>query len=66
VIRKMAAATDQRKKSMLLRFRQPANTLTKTVALEIAEGLGKAVLLIASAVAVVVLGVVLATMSSLP
>jgi hypothetical protein len=38
----------------------------ETVALEIVEGLGKAVLLIASAVSVVVLGVVLATMSSLP
>ena len=60
----MPAATEQRKKSMSLRFRRPAGTLTKTVALEIADGLGKAVLLIASAVAV--LGIVLATMSSLP
>jgi hypothetical protein len=51
---------------MSLRFRRPANTLTKTVALGLAEGLGKAVLLIASTVAVVVLGLVLATMSSLP
>jgi len=48
------------------RFTRPANTLTKTVALEIVEGLGKAVLLIASAGVVVVLGIVLATMSSLP
>jgi len=62
----MPASTEQRTKSMSLRFIRPANTLTKTVALEIAEGLGKAVLLIASAAAVVVLGIVLATMSSLP
>jgi hypothetical protein len=62
----MPAATEQRKTSMSLRFRRPADTLTKTVALEIAEGLGKAVLLMASAVAVVVLGFVLTTMSSLP
>jgi hypothetical protein len=66
VIRKMAAATDQRKTSMSPRFRRPGNAVTKTVALEIAEGLGKAVLLMASAAAVVVLGIVLATMSSLP
>ena len=42
------------------------NTLTKTVALEIVDGFGKAVLLIASAGAVVLLGIVLATISSLP
>jgi hypothetical protein len=34
--------------------------------LEIVEGLGKAVLLIASTVAVIVLSIVLAAMSSLP
>lgn len=51
---------------------QPANTLAtsstpwKTVALEIVEELGKAVVLIASAVAVAILGIVLAAMSSLP
>ncbi|HET7022796.1 MAG TPA: hypothetical protein VFI58_18975 [Xanthobacteraceae bacterium] len=62
----MPAATEQRKKSMSPRFTRPANTLAKTVALEIVEGLGRAVLLIASAGVVVVLGIVLATMSSLP
>jgi hypothetical protein len=36
------------------------------VALEIVEGLGKAVVLIVSTVAVVGLGIVLAAMSSLP
>jgi len=64
--RKMPAAIEQRKKSMSLRFRRPANTLTRTVALEIVDGLGKAIVLLASAVAVVVLGIVLATISSLP
>jgi hypothetical protein len=51
---------------MSLRFRRPSSTPWKTVALEIVEGLGKAVVLIASTVAVVVLGIVLAAMSSLP
>jgi hypothetical protein len=51
---------------MSLRFRRPSSTLWKTVAFEIVEGLGKAVVLIASTVAVVVLGSVLAAMSSLP
>jgi hypothetical protein len=62
----MLASSDQRKKSMSLRFRRLISTPWKIVALEIVEGLGKAVVLIASAVAVVVLGVVLAAMSSLP
>jgi hypothetical protein len=50
---------------MSLRFRRPSKPW-KTVALEIVEGFGKAVVLIASTVAVVVLGIVLAAMSSLP
>ena len=48
------------------RFRRPSRTPWKTVAFEILEGLGKAVVLIASTAAVVVLGIVLAAMSSLP
>jgi hypothetical protein len=51
---------------MSTRFRRPSSTPWKTVALEIVEGLGKAVLLIASTVAVVVFGILLAAMSSLP
>jgi hypothetical protein len=62
----MLASTDQRKKSMSLRFRRPIGTLWKTVALEIVAGLGKAVVLIASTIAVVVLATVLAAMASLP
>jgi hypothetical protein len=60
------ALTDQRKKPMSLSFRRPSSTQWKTVALEIVEGLGKAVVLIASTVAVVVMSIVLTTMSLLP
>jgi hypothetical protein len=49
-----------------LSLKRPSSTPWKTVALEIVEGLGKAVALIVSTVAVVVLGIVLAAMSSLP
>jgi len=49
-----------------LSLRRPSSTPWKTVALEIVEGLGKAVVLIVSTVAVVVSGTVLAAMSSLP
>jgi hypothetical protein len=55
----MLASTDQWKKSVSLRFRRPSSTPWKTAALEIVEGLGKAVLLIASTVAVVVLSILL-------
>jgi hypothetical protein len=51
---------------MSLSFRRPSSTPWKTVALEIVKGLGKAVMPIASTVAVVVLSIVLAAMSSLP
>jgi hypothetical protein len=51
---------------MSLSFRRPSSTPWKTVALEIVEGLGKAVVLIASTVAVVVMSIVLAAMSLLP
>jgi hypothetical protein len=57
----------QRKKSMWLRcFRRPSRTPWKTVAFEIVDGLGKAVVLIASTAAIVVFGIILAAMSSLP
>lgn len=51
---------------MSLRFRRPNWTPWKTVAFEIVDGLGKAVVLIASTVAVVVMSIVLAAMSLLP
>jgi len=51
---------------MSLSFRRPSSTPWKTVRLEIVEGLGKAVVLIASTVAVVVMCIVLAAMSLLP
>ena len=47
-------------------FRRPSRTPWKTVAFEIVDGLGKAVVLIASTVAVVVMSIVLAAMSLLP
>jgi hypothetical protein len=56
----------QRNKSMSLRFRRPSSTPWKTVAFEIVDGLGKAVVLIASTAAIVVFGIILAAMSSLP
>jgi hypothetical protein len=56
----------QRNKSMSLRFRRPNWTPWKTVAFEIVDGLGKAVVLIASTAAIVVFGMILAAMSSLP
>ena len=51
---------------MSLSLARPSSTPWKTVALEIVEGLGQAVVLIVSTVAVAVLGIVLAAMSSLP
>jgi len=51
---------------MSLSFGRPSSTPWRTVALEIVEGLGKAIVLIASTAAVVVLSIVLAAMSSLP
>jgi len=56
----------QRNKSMSLRFRRPSRTPWKTVAFEIVDGLGKAVVLIASTAAIVIFGMILAAMSSLP
>src|SRR5262245_19099346 len=52
----MLASTDQRKKPMSLSFTRTSSTPWKTVALEIVEGLGKAVVLIVSTVAVVGFG----------
>jgi hypothetical protein len=51
---------------MSLRFSRPTSTPCKTVAYEIVDGLGKAVVLIASTAAIVVFGIILAAMSSLP
>jgi hypothetical protein len=51
---------------MSLRFRRPSRRPWKTVAVEIVDGLGKAVVLIASTAAIVVFGMILAAMSSLP
>ena len=51
---------------MSLSLIRPSSTPWKTVALEIVEVLGKAVALIVSTVAIAVLGIVLAAMSSLP
>ena len=51
---------------MSLRFRRPSRTPWKSVAFEIVDGLGKAVVLIASTAAIVVFGIILAAMSSLP
>jgi hypothetical protein len=51
---------------MSLRFNRPTSTPWTTVGFEIVEGFWKAVVLIASAGAVVVFGVVLAAVSSLP
>jgi hypothetical protein len=62
----MLASTDQRKKPMSLNFTRTGSTPWKIVTLEIVEGLGKAVVLIVSIVAVVGLGLVLTAMSSLP
>jgi hypothetical protein len=62
----MTAQAAQRKKSMSLRFRWLSRTPWETVAFEIIEGLAKAVVLIASTAAMVVLGIILAAMSSLP
>jgi hypothetical protein len=62
----MRESPAQRKKSMSLRFRRSSRTPWKSVAFEIVEGLGKAVVLIASTAAIVVLGIILTAMSSLP
>ena len=51
---------------MSLSLARPSSTPWKTVALEIVEGLGQAVVLIVSTAAVAVLGIVLAAMSLLP